>query len=270
MKNLRGKVAVVTGAAMGMGKSLAGLLLDAGCRVALVDINAEMLAQTAEDLSVRGDCAPFACDIADRQAVYTLAGQVENKLGPTSILVNNAGMVRAGSLMELQDAVIEKTIAVNLTAQFWTCKAFFPQLASQPRGHIVNIASAGGIMAIPHLSAYCASKFGVMGLTEALRQEMKKQGLAIGVTVVCPNTVGTGMFHGSKMVTGTRLLTAEEVTRPVIAAIRKNRPMVAVPYLPVRFFTPLAKLLLPIGLLDRLNRLLGMWRANDTWTGRGE
>ena len=268
MKNLKGNVAVVTGAAMGMGKSLAGLLLDAGCRVALVDVNGGALTQTAEALSVRGECRPFVCDIARRQAVYDLAGQVADAMGPASILVNNAGMVRAGSLMELEDSTIEKTIAINLTAQFWTCKAFIPQLAAQPEGHIVNIASAGGILAIPHLSAYCASKFGVIGFTDALRQEMKKQRLAIGVTMVCPNTVGTGMFHGSKMVTGTRLLATEEVTRPILAAIRKNRPMVAVPSLPVKILTPLTKVLLPIGVMDQLNRLLGMWDANDSWKGR--
>lgn len=268
MKNLNGKVAVVTGAAMGMGKSLAGLLLDAGCPVALVDVNAEILAQTAQALAARGACRPFVCDIADRQAVYDLAGHVAEAMGPASILVNNAGIVRAGTLMELEDSVIEKTIAINLTAQFWTCKAFIPQLAAQPEGHIVNIASAGGILAIPHLTAYCASKFGVIGLTDALRQEMKKQGLAIGVTMVCPNTVGTGMFQGSKMVTGTRLLATEEVTRPILGAIRKNRPMVAVPSLTVKILTPLTKLLLPIGIMDQLNRFLGMWDANDSWQGR--
>lgn len=268
MKRLKGKVAVVTGAAMGMGKSLSGQLLDAGCRVALVDVVQEALAETAETLSQRGECRPFVCDIAQRPSVYDLADQVVGTLGPASILVNNAGIVRAGSLMEADDGDIEKTIAVNLTAQFWTCKAFLPQMAAQNEGHIVNVASAGGILAIPNLSAYCASKFGVIGLTDALRQEMKKQGLAIGVTVVCPNTVGTGMFQGSNMVTGTRLLDPEDVTRPILAAIVKNRPMVAVPSLAVRFLTPLAKVLLPIGVMDQLNRFLGMWTANDTWTGR--
>lgn len=268
IKLLKGKTAVVTGAAMGMGKSLSELLLDAGCQVALVDINRQALDQTARALSNRGRCRPFVCDIADREAVNRLAGAVEKEMGAVSVLVNNAGMVRAGSMLDQDEDTIEKTIAVNLTAQFWTCKAFIPQMRSRGKGHIVNIASAGGILAIPNLSAYCASKFGVVGLTDALRQEMKKARLDIGVTLVCPNTVGTGMFHGSKMAAGTRLLAADEVTRPILRAIIKNRPMVAVPSIPVRFLTPLAKVLLPINAMDRLNQFLGIWHVNDTWTGR--
>jgi all-trans-retinol dehydrogenase (NAD+) len=268
MKTLKGKTAVVTGAAMGMGKSLSELLLDAGCKVALVDVDKAALDQTAEALSRRGACRPFVCDISDREAVYGLAESIGAQMGPVSILVNNAGIVRAGGLADQDDTIIEKTIAINLTAQFWTCKAFLPQMKSLGSGHIVNIASAGGILAIPNLAAYCASKFGVMGLTDALRQEMKKHRLDIGVTVVCPNTVGTGMFQGSKMVAGTKLLATEEVTRPILRAIRNNRPMVAVPSVPVRFLTPLTKVLLPIAVMDRLNQFLGMWHANDTWTGR--
>lgn len=93
--------------------------------------------------------------------------------------------------------------------------------------------------------------------------------LNIGVTVVCPNTVNTGMFQGSKMVTGTSLLKPEDVTKRVVRAIKKNKPMVAVPHLAVRFITPLTKTLLPINAMDRLNKAMGMWDVNDTWTGRG-
>jgi hypothetical protein len=141
-------------------------------------------------------------------------------------------------------------------------------MIAQNSGHVVNVASAGGILALPNLSAYCASKFGVVGFTDALRQEMKKRKCTIGFTAVCPNTVGTGMFAGSKMVAGTRLLDPEAVAAKIVAGIRKNKAMVAVPSLPVKILTPLTKVLLPISLMDRLNQALGMWRANDTWTGR--
>ncbi len=268
MKNLKNSVAVVTGAAMGMGRSLSELLLKEGCRIALVDINEAALKKTAEELSSQGTCETFVCDISDRESISKLAKDVTAKMGDVSILVNNAGIVKAGSIEEMDNDTIEKLLTINLTSQFWTTKAFLPSIKKNPEGHIVNYASAGGILAIPWISAYCASKFGVVGFTDALRQEMKKLKLPIGVTMVCPNTVSTGMFEGSKMVTGTSMLSTDSVTKKVLKAIKKNKAMVAVPFIPVRILTPLSKVLLPIKVMDRLNKFLGMWDANDTWQGR--
>jgi short-subunit dehydrogenase len=90
----------------------------------------------------------------------------------------------------------------------------------------------------------------------------------VGFTVVCPNTVNTGMFEGSKMVAGTKLLSTDEVTHKVLIAIKKNQAMVAVPSLPVKILTPLTKVMLPIKVMDWMNDMLGMSHANDTWTGR--
>ncbi len=261
-------MAVVTGAAMGMGKCIAGMLLSEGCAVALLDVNETLLSETREDLSELGTCQAFVCDVSDRGAVYETASKIRNEMGRVAVLVNNAGIVKAGDLQQLEDETIEKILNVNLTAVFWTCKAFLPDMIDQGQGHIVNMASAGGILAIPGLTAYCASKFGVIGFSDALRQEMAKHQAHIGVTFVCPNTVNTGMFDGSKMVTGTSLLSAENVAAQVIKAIKKNRAMVAVPNVPVKFLTPLTKLIMPIKLMDLMNRALGMWTANDTWTGR--
>lgn len=268
MKTIRGHVALVTGAAMGMGRSLSERLLREGAAVALVDINPRALAEADRDLSQQGSCKAYRCDISDRQAVEDLAKQVEKDLGVVTILVNNAGIVKAAPLLELDPQTIERTIAVNLTALFWTCKAFLPAMVRRKEGHVCNFASAGGILAIPNLSAYCASKFGVIGFSDALRQEMRKAKTRVGVTVVCPNTVNTGMFAGSKMVAGTKMLTADDVTAKVVLAIKRNQAMVAVPSLPVKFLTPLTKVLLPIKAMDWLNAALGMADANDTWTGR--
>jgi all-trans-retinol dehydrogenase (NAD+) len=268
MKDLKGKVALVTGAAMGMGRSLSEKLLQEGCTVVLVDVNEKELAKTAGELAKLGKCTRYICDISDKKAVNQLAKQVEKEVGQVDILVNNAGIVRAQELVDLSEDAIEKTISINLTAQFWTCKAFLPAMIKKRQGHIVNFASAGGILAIPNLTAYCASKFGVVGFSDALRQEMKKHNYNIGVTYVCPNTVNTGMFEGSKMVAGTKMLAAEDVTRNVIKAIKKNTAMVAVPSFPVKILTPLTKVLLPISAMDWLNKVMGMATANDSWKGR--
>jgi len=295
MKDLKGKVALVTGAAMGMGRSLSEDLLREGCSVILVDVNQQELSKTLADLLKIGKCASYICDISDRKAVYQLASQVEKKFGQVDILVNNAGIVKALELLDLPDDAIEKTININLTAQFWTCKAFLPAMIKKGQGHIVNFASAGGILALPNLSAYCASKFGVVGFSDALaggilalpnlsaycaskfgvvgfsdalRQEMKKHKYNIGVTYVCPNTVNTGMFEGSKMVAGTKMLSASDVTRKVIKAIKSNKAMVAVPDFPVKILTPLTKVFLSINAMDWLNKVMGMATCNDSWKGR--
>ncbi|MCP4219048.1 MAG: SDR family NAD(P)-dependent oxidoreductase [bacterium] len=268
MKKLAGKIAVVTGAAMGMGRELSSMLLDEGCKVALVDINREALEKTKADLSSQGDCEIYICDITQADAVSTMADTIKKELGSVDILVNNAGIVIAKPVLELNEKEIEAMIQVNLTAQFWTTKAFLPDMVEKKAGHIVNYASAGGILAIPNLSGYCASKFGVVGFSDAIRQEMKREKLDIGVTVVCPNTVSTGMFAGAKMVGGTNMLTPENVCKQVIKGIKRNKPMVAIPAVSVSILTPLLKALLPITTMDWVNKTLGVWGANDATTGR--
>ena len=268
MKVLKGELALVTGAAMGMGREIAAQLLDAGCRVAMVDINGEAVERACRALADRGECRSFACDIADRAGVQRLQAAVQQAMGTVTLLVNNAGIVRAARLLDLDDDAIESMIRVNLTSQFWTCKAFLPGMCRAGRGHIVNMASAGGLLAIPSLTAYCASKFGVVGFSDALRQELKKERLSIGVTCVCPNTVNTGMFEGAQTVKGTRMLNPAGVAAVVVAAIRRNRALVGVPSLPVKIVTPLLKALLPVAAMDRVNALMGMWHINDSWRGR--
>lgn len=270
MKKLAGKTAVVTGAAMGMGRTLSSMLLDEGCKVAMIDINQEALEKTREELSGQGICAAYCSDITDAKAVNVMADAIRKQLGSVDILVNNAGVVIAKPLLELNEKEIEAMIQVNLTSQFWTTKAFLPEMVEKKAGHIVNYASAGGILAIPNLSGYCASKFGVVGFSDAIRQEMKREKLDIGVTVVCPNTVSTGMFAGAKMVVGTSMLTPENVCRQVIKGIKRNKPMVAIPAVSVSILTPLLKALLPIGAMDWVNKTLGGWAANDATTGRSK
>lgn len=268
MRSLRSKTAVVTGAAMGMGRALSQLLIGEGCRVALVDVDAAAVEEAGHRLRAQGDAHSFACDVSKREDVYDLARRVRDRLGPASVLINNAGVMRAASIRELDDGAIERMIAVNLTAQFWTVKAFLPQMLESGEGHVVNVASAGGLLAIPNLSAYCASKFGVVGFSDALRQEAKCHNWPVTVTCVCPNTVNTGMFEGARMAAGTRMLDAESVCRRILAGIKKNRPYVYVPHVAVGFLTPLTKVLLPTAVMDRLNRFLGLWSANDSTVGR--
>ncbi len=269
MKDLRGKNVLITGGALGMGRSLAQLLLQEGCRVAVVDIREADLAEAVRELSRYGEIVSFTCDISDREKVYSLSEQVKREFGVVDILVNNAGIVKSNPFLEKPDEVIERTIAVNLMAQFWTMKAFLPGMVEKKEGHVVNMASAGGLLGVPYISDYAASKFAVVGLTESLRQEFKLRGLRkIRFSYVCPNTVGTGMFEGAKKVKGTRILEAEDVMVKLVSGIKKNRAFIGVPW--SVYLVPLTKAITPIPVLDLFNRVMGIATSSKTTTGRRE
>lgn len=267
MKDLRGKNVLITGGALGMGRSLARMLLGEGCRVVIVDIREDDLEEARKELESCGDIVSYLCDISDRERVYALAEKVQDEFGDIDILVNNAGVVRSDPFLEKPDDAIERTVAVNLLAHFWTMKAFLPGMVARKEGHVVNMASAGGLLGVPYISDYCATKFAVVGLTESLRQEFKLRKLGnIRFTYVCPNTVGTGMFEGAKPVKGTKLLTAEEVTEKIVQGIKKNRSFIGVP-LSV-YLLPLTKAITPIPVLDLFNRVMGIATSSETTVGR--
>jgi len=270
MKDLRNKNVLITGGALGMGRSLAGLFLKEEARVAIVDIRKDILEKTKEELSSatnEGNVVAYKCDISDRKAVYALADKVEKEFGVIDILVNNAGVVKSNPFLDKPDEVIEKTVAVNLLAHFWTMKAFLPGMISKKEGHIVNMASAGGLLGVPYITDYCATKFGVIGLTESLRQEMRLKGYKdIKFTYVCPNTVGTGMFEGAKAVKFTKLLGPEEVSTKIIDGVKKGKSMVGVPF--SVYAVPIVKGILPIPVMDLFCRIMGIATSSETMTGR--
>ena len=267
MRQLYGKNALVTGGAMGMGKSLAELLLREGMRVAIVDIRESELEAVRDELAGPGEVAIFKCDVTDRLAVYALADKVREEFGTIDLLVNNAGIVKAHPLMDKPDELIEQTVAVNLLAHFWTMKAFLPDMLARRSGHIVNMASAGGILGVPYISDYCATKFGVIGLTESVRQELKLQGYKkIKVSYVCPNTVGTGMFAGNKPVKGTKMLEPDVVTTRIVTGIKRGKERI---YIPASVHTAaLLKVVLPVPVMDLTSRLMGIATSSQKMTGR--
>jgi short-subunit dehydrogenase len=140
-------------------------------------------------------------------------------------------------------------------------------MVSKGEGVIVNMASAGGLLGVPYISDYCASKFAVIGLTESLRQEMALAGQKkIKFIYVCPNTVSTGMFAGAQAVKGTKMLTPEDVTVKIIDGIKNGKAMIGVPS--SVYSLPLIKAILPISVMDFLCRVLGIATSSKTMTGR--
>lgn len=193
MKTLNGRVAVVTGAASGIGRSLAEQLTQAGCRVALVDVNAERLAE------VHAACpnsSVHVVDVSDRAAMLALPGQVIEAHGAVHILVNNAGVSCNKTFDEHTLEDWDWLIGINLWGVIHGCHAFLPHLMEADEAHIVNVSSVFGIVGLPSQSSYCASKFAVRGLSESLWEELEHT--HIGLTVVHPGGVDTNIVRDGR------------------------------------------------------------------------
>ncbi|MBE2279941.1 MAG: SDR family NAD(P)-dependent oxidoreductase [Ignavibacteriaceae bacterium] len=197
---LKGKRAVVTGGAMGIGYSTVLRLLNEGCVVTIWDINPEKLAEAQQALNSKGIIFAHQCDVTDKNRVYELGEIAVMEMGGVDILVNNAGYVASGYFLENTDEQWEKTISVNLTSFIYTIRAFLPQMNERNSGHIVNISSASSVIGVPGLAVYTASKWAVWGLTESLRFESKKLGKkGVKFSTVHPSYIKTGMFEGAKI-----------------------------------------------------------------------
>jgi short-subunit dehydrogenase len=197
MIELRGRSAVVTGAASGIGLGIAETLAAEGVNVVIADIREDAAKDVASDLSTR--FAVKACglqvDVSDREAVYRLAAASRQALGPISILVNNAGIGVLGvDLDEMQNRDVERMIGVNITGVVNGVRAFVPQLRDHG-GHIVNVSSIGGLHVMPgwRYALYAATKAAVVSLSEGLRDDLAEAG--VGVSVLCPGGVRTAIHN---------------------------------------------------------------------------
>jgi NAD(P)-dependent dehydrogenase (short-subunit alcohol dehydrogenase family) len=207
---LVGKTALITGASRGIGRAIASAFADNGSRLALAARNLEDLNHVAESLRARGSTAePFACDVTVAEQVERLPALVEDKLGGIDILVNNAGAAGSHKFVDHPDDLWEMLLEINLTSVYRVTKAVMPGMINRKYGRIINIASVASKVGLRYMSAYVASKHGVLGLTRALAAEMTKHDIT--VNAICPGDVDTPMteFAVSFMVARTGRSEAE-------------------------------------------------------------
>ena len=200
MKDLNNRVAVVTGAASGIGRALAVELAAAGCRLALSDVNEPGLRETAEALRANGhEVMATALDVSNRDGVYDFAEQVMNHFGEVHVVINNAGVALGATVEDMSYEDMEWLMGINFWGVVYGTKAFLPYLKQSDEGHIVNVSSVFGLIGIPTQSAYNAAKFAVRGFTESLRQELDMDDAAVSCTCVHPGGIKTNIARNARM-----------------------------------------------------------------------
>jgi 3-oxoacyl-[acyl-carrier protein] reductase len=187
MTSIEGKVAVVTGAGRGIGRAIAIELARMGAKLALVARNAVELEKTAA--TIGGGASVIPADVRKRDDVHKLLDHVSSTLGPVDVLVNAAGVGIFGLVTEFSDHDYDTILDTNLRGIFLACRYVLPSMISRGTGDIVNIASIAGKVGSATRAVYCASKFGVVGFTQSLAEEVRQYG--IRVSVICPGSTDT-------------------------------------------------------------------------------
>lgn len=224
MQSLQGKLALVTGAGKGIGRAIALALAAEGVNVALLARSNDSLKEVAAAVEALGTKAyPVSADVADRNSVETAINQIQTTAGPIDILINNAGTASFGTFLELEPETWENIIQVNLMGVYYATRAVLPSMIKNQSGDIINIASTAGQRGAARTSAYSASKFAVLGLTESLMQEVRKHN--IRVTALTPSTVATDMAMALNLTDGNpeKVMQAEDLAELVVAHLKLNR-----------------------------------------------
>ena len=200
MPRLQGRRSLITGAARGIGKGIAEAFAREGCAVAIGDIDEAEAGKTAvairETWTVK--TCPLKVDVRSRDSVLHAVEAVTAELGRIDILVNNAGISKVVPFLEMEESLWDATLDVNLKGTYLCCQAVLPQMVKRGKGKIINMSSQSGKKGNAQYGAYCASKFGIIGLTQSLAQEFASTG--ININAICPGVVFTDLWKSPDMV----------------------------------------------------------------------
>ena len=224
MTDLKNKNALITGAGKGIGKAIALALAKEGVNIILVARTQEEIDSVAAKIrSLRVKALAITADVADINSVNSAVEKALAEFDTIDILINNAGIAAFGKFLELEPTDWERIIQVNLMGTYYVTRAVLPNMIERQTGDIINVSSTAGLSGNALTSAYSASKFAVLGLTESLMQEVRKHN--IRVTALTPSTVATDMAKELKLTDGNpdKVMQAEDMAELIIAQLKLNR-----------------------------------------------
>lgn len=275
--HIKGTNVLITGGASGIGRIMGRICLEKGASNLIVwDINQANIDKTEAELSdvkpaeagvSKGQIHSYIVNVSDPQAIKSVYEKVKSEVGEVDILVNCAGIVRGNNTFDKQTVQdIDLTMDINANAPMYVALAVLPDMLRRDRGHICNIASAAGMLGVPKLSVYCASKWAVIGWTESMRVELKQARSHVRVTSVAPYFINTGMFDGvnSKVFP---ILDPEKTAAKIIRAVEAGKSFRGIPF--AYHFIRIWQGLLPNFLFDFIfGKIFGVYSVMDHFTGR--
>ncbi|MBG7631311.1 MAG: 3-ketoacyl-ACP reductase [Bacteroidetes bacterium] len=229
MESLKGKKALITGAGKGIGKALAIAFAKEGISVALLSRTTTDLEEVAEQVRAFGvEALVVEADVSNLNAVNDAADKVLKSFGTIDILVNNAGIGKFGNFMDLEPSAWEQVININLMGAYYVTRAFLPQMIERKIGDIINISSTAGLNGNAMTSAYSASKFGLIGMTDSLMKEVRKHNIRVNCLI--PSTVATDMALDLKLTDGNpeKVMQPEDIAELLVSQLKLNRRVVVV------------------------------------------
>jgi NAD(P)-dependent dehydrogenase (short-subunit alcohol dehydrogenase family) len=224
-RTLAGKVVVITGGGRGIGAATASALARQGALVAIGDLDLDVAKQTADGLG--GDAIALPLDVTDLDGFTRFLDEVEKQLGPIDVLINNAGIMPIGLLADESDRSTRHQLEINLHAVIHGTREAVLRMRPRGSGHIVNVASAASKAGLPGVATYCATKHGVVGLSEAVRMELR--GTGVEVSVVLPAIVRTELTAGVEETRFVKSITQEDVANAIVKALLRPKFDVFVP-----------------------------------------
>ncbi len=224
-RSLTGKVVAITGGGRGIGRATALALAREGARVAVGDLDREAAEQVATELGAGALGLPL--DVTDHAGFTAFLDEVEQQLGPLDVLVNNAGIMPVTPLLEESPESISRQLEINLHAVIHGTQQAMRRMVPRNTGHIVQLSSIAGRTGLPHLATYCATKHGVIGLSEAVRAELR--GTGVEVSVVMPSIVRTELTAGLVEARGVKSVAPEDVAAEIVSALKVPRFDVFIP-----------------------------------------
>ena len=225
MQNLKGKTALVTGGGRGLGKAVALALAAEGVNVAITGRNENNLKSVVAEIESKGVKSSYSVfDVPDKKQVFTSLEKLQNDFGKFDILINNAGIAAFGGILEMDDEQWEDIVKTNLFGPYYVVKAVVPGMVEKKSGDVVNISSTAGLKGNALTSAYSASKFGLIGMSESMMFELRKQN--IRVTTLTPSTISTDMAKTDLKITDgnpEKVLQPEDFAELVVDLLKLNK-----------------------------------------------